>query len=80
MGLKTFTIELRVDFDSEEKNEIILRAARTAAKHIYTTATLISDKRKPQVALSTSDLFEGSAEISLADDLDIMVDEVEHEQ
>lgn len=71
MTLKTFTIELRVDYDSPEKEQIILDAAKVAAKHLYTTAVLIADKRKPDIALSTSDLFVGASEISLADDLEL---------
>ena len=70
--MKTFTIELRVDFEekSEEKDAIMLEAAKAAAKHLYTTALLISGKRKPDIGMHTSDMFAGSEEISLAEDLD----------
>lgn len=69
MTLKTFTIELRVDFDDKEKEQLILQSARMAAKHLFTTASLVADKRKPQIALSTSDMFEGAEQISLAEDI-----------
>jgi TPP-dependent trihydroxycyclohexane-1,2-dione (THcHDO) dehydratase len=64
----TFTIELRGDFD-EEKIEIIKEAAKIAAKHLYTTAALISDKRKPQIVLHGGDFFTKAEEIMLADDI-----------
>ena len=70
--MKTFTIELRVDFEekSAEKDEIMLNAAKVAAKHLYTAALLISGKRKPDIALHNSDMFAGSEEINLAEDLE----------
>ncbi len=67
--MKTFTIELRVDYSDEEKNDVIKEAIKVAAKHVYTTALLISEKRKPQVAVHSSDFFAGTEEIELADDL-----------
>ena len=70
--MKSYTIELRVDFakqDAEEKNKIILDAIKSAAKHLVTTAVLISDQRKPAVAVHSSDYFCGEEEIMLADDI-----------
>lgn len=64
----TFTIEVRGDWD-EEKIALMKEAAKVAAKHIYTTALLISDKRKPQVALHGQDFFTKEEEILLADDI-----------
>lgn len=68
MSLRTYTIELRVDFDSKDKEEIMLASARQSAKQLFTTASLIADNRKPDIALTCGDLFEGSKEISLIDD------------
>jgi len=69
MALETFTIELRVDFNDASKNELVVQAMRMAAKHVLTTAMLLQDKRPPQIALMTSNLFERDREISLADDI-----------
>lgn len=63
--LRTFTIELRVDYDDKSKDELIKKAAVEAAKHLFTTALLISDKRKPLIGVSGSDFFAGKEEIDL---------------
>lgn len=68
--MRTFTIELRVDDADPEKVELVKQAARVAAKHLFTTALLLADGRKPQIALNSGDLFETDKEISLADDLE----------
>ena len=67
--MRTLTIELRFDSDEEERHEVLKQAALQAAKHLFTSALLISTKRKPQIAMYTSDMFAGQNEISLADDL-----------
>ena len=67
--MRTITIELRVDYSDRSKDEVIIAAAKMAAKHIYTSALLISDKRKPTIALHSGDFFSGTEEISLADDI-----------
>jgi hypothetical protein len=69
MTLRTFTIELRTDHNDSAKDEIILEAAKAAAKHMFTTATLIMDQRKPQIALQTGDMFVAQEEINLAEDI-----------
>jgi hypothetical protein len=70
MTLKTWTIELRADLPPA-KQELILTSMRMAAKHVFTTALLLAEKRKPLIALSTSDMIEGAEEISLADDMPV---------
>ncbi len=67
--MKTITIELRFDADEEEKHEVLKDAAMQAAKHLYTSALLISTKRKPQISMYTADMFAGAEEINLADSL-----------
>lgn len=68
--MRTLTIELRFDGDSEGEFDVLKEAAKAAAKHLYTNALLISKKRKPQIAMYTSDMFAGQEEISLAADLE----------
>ncbi len=70
--MKTITIELRVDFELEgrdSKEVAIVEAARQAAKHLYSTALLLQDKRKPQIVLMAGDMIEGDKEIELAEDV-----------
>lgn len=68
MALKCWTIDLKVDFDDKAKEEIMLKAARQAAKHLLTTAQLIADKRKPDIAIHSDDMFEGREKIELFED------------
>jgi hypothetical protein len=70
MSMRTYMIELRVDFEDKEKEEIMLTACKAAAKHVFTTAVLIADKRKPQIALQSGDHFAPAEDIMLADDLE----------
>lgn len=71
MAQKTFTIELRVHHDepSTEKDDIIRQVVIQAAKHVLTTALLIADRRKPEIAVSAGDMFAGVDKISMAEDL-----------
>jgi len=66
--MKTHTIQLRVDFDSEEKHEIIKAAVKRAAQQLIATASLIQDKRQPQCIVESEDYFTGTEEIKLSDD------------
>lgn len=70
MAYHTFTIELRVSFKEQEKEDIMREAAKVAAKHLYATALLISDERKPQIMLQGGDFFTAAEEIMLADDIE----------
>jgi len=67
--MRTYTIELRVDFDDDvdTKKETMDKAVRMAAKHLLANALIISDKRKPDIAAEYDDLWIGSEEISLED-------------
>lgn len=63
--MKTYTVELRADFLEEDKHDILLQAVREAARTMLTTAMLLKDKREPQIALQTGDLFEGNKQVML---------------
>ena len=67
--MRTYTIELRADFLEEDKFKTIEAAAKVAAKHLFTTALLLQDKRKPEIALYGGDFFSSTEEIQLADDI-----------
>lgn len=68
MTLMVWKIELRVDFDGDAKTAIMEKAVRSAAKGLITTANLIADGRKPDIAIETSDMFVGAKEISMFED------------
>lgn len=65
MTLKVWTIEIRVDFDTPERQEIMLKDVMLHAKALLTTAQLIADKRKPDIAVHSDDMFAGREEISI---------------
>jgi uncharacterized protein YhaN len=67
--MRTFTIELRVDFDSDmkaEKEEVIKQAALQAARQLLTQAMLVSGKRQPQCVVHSGDFFNGPEELRLS--------------
>lgn len=66
MAMQKFIVELRVDHDDPSKDKIIEDSMRSLALTALTTAMLVADKRKPQIAFSSGNLFEGEKEISLA--------------
>lgn len=68
MTLKTFTIEVRADFDDPGKHEIMHNVAKEAARLLLTTAMMMQERRKPMVALQSSDFFYGSDDLSIDDE------------
>ena len=67
--MRQFTMELRVDFADEAKKEVMSKAWRTAARHVFAQAALLSDGQKPQIALFSDDFYEGHEDIALLDDV-----------
>jgi hypothetical protein len=62
-------ITLRVDYSDKQKDEIMVQAAKMAARHLLAQAALISEKRKPQIAVTCGDMFCAPEEIEILDDL-----------
>jgi len=67
MSLRTFNIELRFDMDDPEKEAILRELARQAAQQLYANAQLISGQRAPEIALYSSDFFDGPKQLGLID-------------
>ena len=65
---RQFTIELRVDYADNEKNDSMRTALQAAARHVYATATLLADAVKPQIAIFSDDFFAGHEQITLLED------------
>lgn len=63
--MRTYVIELRADFVEEDKHDILLEAAREAARVMLATAMLLKDKRDPQVTLQTGDMFESNKDLEI---------------
>lgn len=63
--MRTITIELRVDFQEEEKYDIILEAVREGARTMLGTAVLLKDKRDPQISVQHGDMFERNKELEV---------------
>lgn len=55
--MRTITIELRVDFQEDAKYDIVLEAARAAARELLTVSLMLKDKREPQISMQTGDMF-----------------------
>jgi hypothetical protein len=57
---------LKVDHSDKTKDDMLIPVIREKAYEIYTTALLLADdKRKPQIAIESDDIFEGIEQIAL---------------
>ena len=65
MTLKNWIIDLRVDFETKEQEDLMLNEVRVAAKTLLTTARLLADKRKPDIAIHNDDMYEGRDQVDL---------------
>lgn len=63
--MKTYTIELRADFQDEEKHTVLLQAVRATARQMLSTAMLLKDKREPQISLQAGDMFEKNSDLEI---------------
>jgi hypothetical protein len=63
----TFTIQLKMDMPQgdEETKKIMHDVMRRAAQEIFAAAVMISDKRRPMIAVRSDNNFEGFEEIEL---------------
>ena len=67
---RQFTIELRVDYADNEKNDAIRETLRQCARRALATARFISDNPKAtQVVVWSDDFFSGHEEIAILDDV-----------
>jgi hypothetical protein len=67
---RQFTIELRVDYADNEKNEAIRTTLKQCARRTLATANLIADNPKATTcAIWSDDFFSGHEEIALLDDV-----------
>lgn len=65
---RQFTIELRVDYEDNDKNDEMRKSTASAARHMYAMAQLLADGVKPQIAIYSDDYFQGNKEIELLED------------
>ena len=63
--MQTITVEIRVDFQDEEKYKVMLEATRATARELLTTALMLKDKREPQISLQSGDMFERNKELEI---------------
>lgn len=65
--MRTFTLELRVDFDNEDQYETVKQQLLESGRQIYAVALLISGKRQPQIALHSTDFFHGNEDFDITE-------------
>lgn len=68
MGIRTYSIELRMRLEDETRFDAVERMMRQSAQQVLTKATLVTDKHPPQVAFKSEDFFEGTEELRVRDD------------
>jgi hypothetical protein len=66
--MRTYTIELRADFQEDEKHDILLAAVREKAREILTVALMLKDKREPQISLEAGDMFERNKDLNITEE------------
>lgn len=67
---RTYTLEVKIDFDDESRHDQMRKVLREAGRSAYALAMLLADNRQPQIALRSEDFFEGTQEILIKDDDD----------
>jgi len=67
--IRQFTMELRVNYADEEKNETMRQAWARAARHVMATASLIADGVKPDISAWSDDWFAGKKDIDILEDV-----------
>lgn len=73
MGLRTYKIELKVDFNDAGRFEAMEIALRQAARTILTTAMMLQDSRDPQIAFSSANMFMGTEQLKIEETSDAEV-------
>ncbi len=68
MAISTYTIEVRVEFAEEDKYNHMLELARQSARDLYAAATMLKDKRQPEVSLMTGDMFQKDEDLTILSD------------
>ena len=65
---RKWRIEIKVDFDDENKHPVFEKAVKREAKVLLATAMLLRDKRDPQLAVSNEGVFIPREQIEMAED------------
>lgn len=57
--MRTYKIELRVDFTEEDdpRWEVITEACKEKARELYATAVMLKEKREPRIVFESGDMF-----------------------
>lgn len=63
--MRTYIIELRADFQENDKYDLMLEAARATARELLATAMLLKDKRDPRISLQSGDMFEQDKDLEI---------------
>jgi len=69
----TITIELRVDHDTstrKEKDLIVLKFCQQMARELLTKATMVQDRRAPQIMVTDGDFFSETKDVAIFGDDD----------
>jgi hypothetical protein len=67
---RQYTLEVRVDFQDENKKLAMVQLMRIAARQLQANAMLLADGgAKPQIVLFSEDMFAGHEDIEAMEDL-----------
>lgn len=65
--MRTFIMELKCDFETEEQYEIVKQILLEKGREIYAVSLLAADKRKPQIAVHSTDFFHGNEDFDVTE-------------
>jgi hypothetical protein len=65
---RKWRIEIKVDFDDENKHPVFENAVKREAKVLLATAMLLKDRRDPQLVVTNGSVFIPQSEIEMAGD------------
>ena len=71
MGYREYSIKVRVEFDDEEKYDMMPGILKVAARKLLTQMTVLADVRRPQVMIESESFVLGADKINLLDDNDV---------
>lgn len=66
---KKYRIELSIEFRDQDRHNDLRPIILQAARDLLGTAQLIADYRPPQIAVQSDDLFYGTDDINLMEDV-----------
>ena len=67
--MRTYTLEVRCDLETEEQYDVVKQSVIDAARQVKAMSMLLSGKRQPEVVVHSTDFFVGNEDIDINEDV-----------